>query len=72
MELFDFTAVLDEMTRNTYVMVIVHDPTIGVYFLYIVVSITNTCPYIETAALKLNIRLARRKFEDLQSDSLVS
>lgn len=29
MELFDFTAVLDEMTRNTYVMVIVHDPTIG-------------------------------------------
>ena len=39
---------------------------------YFVVSITNTCPYIETAALKLNIRLARRKFEDLQSDSLVS
>ena len=29
MELYDFTAVLDEMTRNTYVMVIVHDPTIG-------------------------------------------
>ncbi|KAF8163519.1 Gtr1/RagA G protein conserved region-domain-containing protein [Crassisporium funariophilum] len=54
MELYDFTAVLDEMTRNTYVMVIVHDPT------------------IETAALKLNIRLARSKFEELQSDSLVS
>jgi len=54
MELYDFTAVLDEMTRNTYVMVIVHDPT------------------IETAALKLNIRLARRKFEELQSDSLVT
>ena len=32
----------------------------------------NTHAYIETAALKLNIRLARRKFEDLQSDSLVS
>ncbi|TFK42372.1 rraga protein [Crucibulum laeve] len=54
MELYDFTAVLDEMTRNTYVMVIVHDPT------------------IETAAVKLNIRLARRKFEELQGDSLTS
>ncbi|PPR06425.1 hypothetical protein CVT26_004837 [Gymnopilus dilepis] len=54
MELYDFTAVLDEMTRNTYVMVIVHDPT------------------IEAAAVKLNIRLARKKFEELQSDSLVS
>ncbi|KAJ2913211.1 hypothetical protein MD484_g7204, partial [Candolleomyces efflorescens] len=29
MELWDFTAVLDEMTRNTYVLIIVHDPTIG-------------------------------------------
>ncbi|PPQ68142.1 hypothetical protein CVT25_014068 [Psilocybe cyanescens] len=54
MELYDFTAVLDEMTRNTYVLIIVHDPT------------------IEAAALKLNIRLARSKFEELQSDSLVS
>lgn len=31
MELHDFTAVLDEMTRNTYVLIIVHDPTIGIY-----------------------------------------
>ncbi|RXW18975.1 hypothetical protein EST38_g6879 [Candolleomyces aberdarensis] len=54
MELWDFTAVLDEMTRNTYVLIVVHDPT------------------IETAALKLNIRMARRKFEELQGDSLVS
>ncbi|KAF8077749.1 Gtr1/RagA G protein conserved region-domain-containing protein [Lyophyllum atratum] len=54
MELYDFTAVLDEMTRNTYVLIIVHDPT------------------IETAALKLNIRMARRKFEELQGDSLLS
>ncbi|KAF8350500.1 Gtr1/RagA G protein conserved region-domain-containing protein [Amanita rubescens] len=54
MELHDFSAVLDEMTRNTYVMVIVHDPT------------------IETAAVKLNIRLARRKFEELQGDSLIA
>jgi len=54
MELPDFSAVLDEMTRNTYVMVVVHDPT------------------IETAAIKLNIRMARKKFEELQGDSLVS
>ncbi|KAJ8700512.1 GTP-binding protein gtr1 [Pleurotus ostreatus] len=54
MELPDFTAVLDEMTKNAYVLVIVHNPT------------------IETAALKLNIRMARRKFEELQGDSLVS
>ncbi|KAJ7461574.1 Gtr1/RagA G protein conserved region-domain-containing protein [Mycena latifolia] len=48
MELPDFSAVLDEMTKNTYVLIIVHDPT------------------IETTALKLNIRMARRKFEQLQ------
>ncbi|KAI0317574.1 Gtr1/RagA G protein conserved region-domain-containing protein [Amylostereum chailletii] len=52
MELPEFTAVLDEMTKNTYVLVVVHDPT------------------IETAALKINIRLARQKFEELQSDSI--
>jgi len=34
MELHDFTAVLDEMTRNTYVLIIVHDPTIGASFSY--------------------------------------
>lgn len=33
MELHDFTAVLDEMTRNTYVLIIVHDPTIGIFCL---------------------------------------
>ncbi|TFK54679.1 hypothetical protein OE88DRAFT_1653111 [Heliocybe sulcata] len=54
MELAEFTAVLDELTKNTYVMIVAHDPT------------------IETAALRLNIRLARRKFEELQGDSLVS
>lgn len=31
MELPGFTAVLDELTRNTYIMVVVHDPTIGAY-----------------------------------------
>jgi len=35
MALPDFTAVLDEMTKNTYVMVIVHDPTIGLVFLHL-------------------------------------
>jgi Ras-related GTP-binding protein A/B len=29
MELPEFTAVLDGMTRNTYILLIVHDPTIG-------------------------------------------
>jgi len=52
MDMYDFTAVLDEMTRNTYVMVVVHDPT------------------IETAAIRLNIRMARKKFEELQGDSI--
>ncbi|EMD38178.1 hypothetical protein CERSUDRAFT_113330 [Gelatoporia subvermispora B] len=54
MELGEFTAVLDELTRNTYVLIVVHDPT------------------IETAALRMNIRLARQKFEELQGDSLIS
>jgi len=54
MELAEFTAVLDELTRNTYVLIIVHNPT------------------IETAALKMNIRLVRNKFEELQTDSLFS
>ncbi|KAI0301196.1 Gtr1/RagA G protein conserved region-domain-containing protein [Multifurca ochricompacta] len=50
----EFTAVLDGMTKNTYILLIVHDPT------------------IETAALKINIRLARPKFEELQSDSVLA
>ncbi|KIJ69137.1 hypothetical protein HYDPIDRAFT_80087 [Hydnomerulius pinastri MD-312] len=53
MELAEFTAVLDEMTKNTYVLVVVHNPV------------------VETAAIKMNIRMARRKFEELQGDSLV-
>lgn len=32
MELADFTAVLDELTKNTYVLIIVHDPTVGASF----------------------------------------
>ncbi|KAI5120469.1 hypothetical protein M0805_006489 [Coniferiporia weirii] len=52
MELPEYTAVLDELTKNTYIMVVVHDPT------------------IETAAIKINIQLARRKFEELQADSV--
>lgn len=29
MELADFTAVLDELTKNTYVLIVAHDPTVG-------------------------------------------
>lgn len=54
MELAEFTAVLEELTKNTYVLVVVHDPV------------------VETAAIKMNIRMARRKFEELQGDSLTS
>lgn len=32
MELPEFTAVLDELTKNTYVLIVVHDPTIGESF----------------------------------------
>lgn len=32
-ELSEFTAVLDELTRNTYVLIVVHNPTIGPFFL---------------------------------------
>jgi Ras-related GTP-binding protein A/B len=45
------TAVLDEMTKNMYVLVVVHDP------------------HVETSAIRMNIELARSKFEELQSDS---
>ncbi|KIY50771.1 hypothetical protein FISHEDRAFT_38097 [Fistulina hepatica ATCC 64428] len=48
MELHNFTAVLDEMTRNTYVLVVCHGHG------------------VETAAIRLNIRMARSKFEELQ------
>ena len=39
------------------------------------VTETFPCPpffFLETAAVKLNIRLARRKFEELQGDSLIA
>jgi Ras-related GTP-binding protein A/B len=38
MELSEFTAVLDELTRNTYVLIIVHNPTIGRSFHLLSVS----------------------------------
>lgn len=73
MELPDFTAVLDEMTKNAYVLVIVHNPTIGTLDLPVLdVAANSSVLRVETAALKLNIRMARRKFEELQGDSLVS
>ena len=72
MELFDFTAVLDEMTRNTYVMVVVHDPGIGTHDAFRAVRFYLLMDWIfaEIAALKMNVKLARRKFEELQNDSL--
>jgi len=47
-EMHGLTAVLDELTRTTYIMIIVHDTS------------------IETEAIKMNVRLARPKFESLQ------
>jgi Ras-related GTP-binding protein A/B len=63
-EMDGLTAVLDELTRTTYMMIILHDPSIG----------RSSCftPYLiqleatETEAIKMNIRLARPKFEVLQ------
>ena len=71
MELPEFTAVLDELTKNTYVLIVVHDPTIGM-LPHLVYGSSKLTLIIETAALRLNIRLARKKFEELQSDSLSS
>lgn len=71
MELADFTAVLDELTKNTYVLIVVHDTTIGRVNISSLQKKTLMVR-VETAALRLNIRLARRKFEELQSDSLLA
>jgi Ras-related GTP-binding protein A/B len=76
MELPEFTAVLDGMTRNTYILLIVHDPTIGTVWPRASKrdcrAITLTCVLAETAALRINIRLARPKFEELQTDSVLA
>jgi Ras-related GTP-binding protein A/B len=76
MELPEFTAVLDGMTRNTYILLIVHDPTIGMSVPCLehrcATRFTLTCEFAETAALKINIRLARPKFEELQTDSVLA
>jgi Ras-related GTP-binding protein A/B len=72
MELPEFTAVLDGMTRNTYILLIVHDPTIGMCDHRNPRRFTLTYKFAETAALKINIRLARPKFEELQTDSVLA
>jgi Ras-related GTP-binding protein A/B len=69
MELPGFTAVLDELTRNTYIMVIVHDPAIGLLFCQRASLVFHSDVMAETAALRMNIRLARKKFEELQADT---
>ena len=74
MELPEFTAVLDGMTKNTYVLLIVHDPTIGMatpLAHHSALRRADCRDPAETAALKINIRLARSKFEELQSDSVL-
>jgi len=75
MELEDFTCVLDEMTKNTYILVVVHDPTIGPCFLRSkcskIMETEHDIP-IETAAVRLNIRMARKKFEELQGSSVAA
>lgn len=38
LDLHDFSAVLDELTKNTYVLVILHDPTIGMLLLMLSLS----------------------------------
>jgi len=76
MELPEFTAVLDGMTRNTYILLIVHDPTIGTMcrasYKRDRGALTLMCMFAETAALRINIRLARPKFEELQTDSVLA
>lgn len=72
MELADFTAVLDELTKNTYVLIVAHDPTVGSYSCACIPAKMLMTGFAETAALKMNIRLARKKFEELQSDSLLT
>ncbi|KAG8859368.1 GTP-binding protein gtr1 [Tulasnella sp. 330] len=47
-----YTALLEILTANTYVLIIVADPN------------------IQSAALKLNVRLAREKFDELQAGSV--
>jgi len=48
MELSEFTAVLDELTRNTYVLIIVHNPTIGRSFhalSYFIIPAPASCSF---------------------------
>lgn len=68
MELNGFTAVLDELTRNTYIMVIIHDPTIGTPGFFHP-HLFSDDRFKETAAVRMNIALARPKFEELQADN---
>ena len=58
MELLEFTAVLDGMTRNTYILIIVYDRTIGaVCFANAPCDYGGRRVFAETAGLMINIRL---------------
>ena len=70
-ELPECTAVLAEMTRNTYVLVIAHDRNIGTMPV-LMPRVGHSLRRTETAAIKINIRLARAKFEELQADTVFS
>jgi len=48
----NYTALLEILTANTYVMIIVADPN------------------VQSAALKMNVRLAREKFDQLQAGTV--
>lgn len=66
-----YTALLEILTVNTYVMIIVADPDVRKYCLPVHSQLTLTKFYDpESAALKLNVRLARERFEQLQVGSL--
>ena len=65
-----FTAVLEELTKNTYVLVVVHDEEIGAPIIYAGTSLLTHI--IETDAICMNIIAARSKFEQLQSVSVAA
>lgn len=46
MELEEYTAVLDELTKNTYILVVVHDPTIGSCNTLLIIA-TFLCMYCD-------------------------
>lgn len=69
----NYTAILDILTANTYVLIVVADPNVRklAFMLLIPLQIADG-GYSESAALRMNVRLARDKFEELQAGSVAS